>query len=201
MELKAEKTAILFIEYQNEFLSEGGNLNDGVKDFVEESNMIGNSVDLANKAREKGVTIIHAAFVSSTQAGEKIKSTHGTLSEIKAAGFFKEDTWNTDFIDQMKPKPGDIVIEKHRLDTFRHTNLQEILEENGIEVLAVAGLLTQCCVEATIRSAYDRDFEVIGLTDCTATNSKERQRFTVEKIFPTFCKPMTKDQFLACFKN
>ena len=55
MELKAEKTAILFIEYQNEFLSEGGNLNDGIKDFVEESNMIGNSVDLANKAREKGV--------------------------------------------------------------------------------------------------------------------------------------------------
>ena len=48
MNLEAEKTAILL--YQNEFLSEGLNSNDGVKTFVEESNMIENSVDLANKA-------------------------------------------------------------------------------------------------------------------------------------------------------
>ena len=53
MELNAEKTAILFIEYQNEFLSEGGNLYDSVKDFFEESNTIENSVDFANKGIEK----------------------------------------------------------------------------------------------------------------------------------------------------
>ena len=88
--------------------------------------MIENSVDLANKAWEKGVKIIHAAFVA--------------------------------FIDPMKPKPGDIEIQKHRL-MFCHTNLQEILEENGIEVLAVAGKDLQ-------------GFEVIGLIDCTATKKK-----------------------------
>ena len=128
MNLEAEKTAILL--YQNEFLSGGLNSSDGVTTFVEESNMIENSVDLANKAWEKGVKIIHAAFVA--------------------------------FIDPMKPKPGDIEIQKHRLrvaDMFCHTNLQEILEENGIEVLAVAGKDLQ-------------GFEVIGLIDCTATKKK-----------------------------
>ena len=51
MNLEAEKTAILL--YQN-IIPERWNSNDGVKTFNEESNMIENSVDLANKAREKG---------------------------------------------------------------------------------------------------------------------------------------------------
>ena len=60
MNLEAEKTAILL--YQN-IIPERWNSNDGVK-TVEESNMIENSVDLCNKAREKGVKIIHAAPIN-----------------------------------------------------------------------------------------------------------------------------------------
>ena len=52
MNLKAEKTAILFNMYQNEFLSESRNLDDGVKRSVQESNVIEDSVDLANRARD-----------------------------------------------------------------------------------------------------------------------------------------------------
>ena len=159
MNLEAEKTAILL--YQN-LIPEGWNSNDGVKTFVEESKKIEYSVDLENKAREKGVKIIHPAFVA--------------------------------FIDPMKIKSGDIVIQKHRIlvaDMFCRTNLQEILEENGIEVLAVAGKDLQ-------------GFEVVGLIDCTATNSNEIQRFIrwsgENEILTSICKPMTKDQFLDSIK-
>ena len=55
-----EKTACVFIEYQNEFTTEGGKLHDAVKPVMESTNMLTNSVDVASKARTAGVTIIHA---------------------------------------------------------------------------------------------------------------------------------------------
>jgi nicotinamidase-related amidase len=55
---------------------------------------------------------------------------------------------------------------------------------------------TNCCVESTMRSAYERGYDVITLTDCTATLSEEEQRFAVEKNFTMFSRPMTHDAFL-----
>ena len=202
MKHEAKKTAILFIEYQNEFLSEGGNLS---KDIMQKSTVVAKSADLANKAREKGAKIIHVAFLSTadskncTSLCKEIKTKQGPLGSIKAAGYFKED-WNLEFIDAMKPKQGDIVIHKHRLDSFQNTNLKEILDKYAIETLAVAGLLTHACVESTIRSAYDKDYHVVGLVDCTATNIQGYQQH-LENIWPLFCECMTKDQFLNSFKE
>ena len=203
MKLEVEKTAILFIEYQNEFLSDGGKLS---KDIIEKSSLVANSADLANKAREMGVKIIHVAFFSTADSEDckstckEIDTTQGPLGGIKAAGYFKED-WNIKFIDAMKPKAGDIVMHKHRLDTFQNTNLKEILDKNGIQTLAVAGLLTHACVESTIRSAYDKDYQVVGLVDCTATNIKGYKDFVMKNTWPLFCEPMTKDQFLTSMER
>lgn len=55
-----KKTACVFIEYQNEFTTEGGKLHDAVKSVMESTNMLTNSVDVATVARKMGVTIIHA---------------------------------------------------------------------------------------------------------------------------------------------
>ena len=203
MKLEVEKTAILFIEYQNEFLSDGGKLS---KDIIEKSSLVANSADLANKAREMGVKIIHVAFFSTADSEDckstckEIDTTQGPLGGIKAAGYFKED-WNIKFIDAMKPKAGDIVMHKHRLDTFQNTNLKELLDKHGIQTLAVAGLLTHACVESTIRSAYDKDYQVVGLVDCTATNIKGYKDFVMKNTWPLFCEPMTKDQFLTSMER
>ena len=206
MKLEVEKTAILFIEYQNEFLSDGGKLS---KDIIEKSSLVANSADLANKAREMGVKIIHVAFFSTADSEDckstckEIDTTQGPLGGIKAAGYFKED-WNIKFIDAidaMKPKAGDIVMHKHRLDTFQNTNLKELLDKHGIQTLAVAGLLTHACVESTIRSAYDKDYQVVGLVDCTATNIKGYKDFVMKNTWPLFCEPMTKDQFLTSMEH
>jgi nicotinamidase-related amidase len=48
-----------------------------------------------------------------------------------------------------------------------------------------------------MRSAYEHGYDVVTLTDCTATLSEEEQRFAIEKNFPMFSRPMTHDTFLA----
>merc|ERR1711988_437288 len=62
--LDNSKTAILFIEYQNEFTTEGGKLYPAVKDVMESTGMLTKSAALATKARDAGVRIFHAPILS-----------------------------------------------------------------------------------------------------------------------------------------
>ncbi len=65
--------------------------------------------------------------------------------------------WNADFHESMIPQAGDLVVEgKKGLDAFPGTNLESLLKENGIETLALSGFLTNCCVESSMRTAYEK---------------------------------------------
>ena len=60
-------------------------------------------------------------------------------------------------IDATKTEAGDLVVEgKKGLDAFPGTNLESLLKENGIETLALCGFLTNCCVESSMRTAYEK---------------------------------------------
>ena len=115
-----------------------------------------------------------------------------------ASQAFRKGSWGAEIIDEMQPEPADIRIEgKRGLDCFASTNLDFILRARGVETVVLAGFLTNCCVESTMRSAYERAYRVVTLTDCTATLSLEEQRVATEKDFPMFSLPMTHDAFLA----
>ena len=61
-------------------------------------------------------------------------------------------TWNAAICDAMAPKEGDEVVKgKKGLDAFPNTDLEEILVKKGIDTVALAGFLTNCCVESTMR--------------------------------------------------
>ena len=91
----------------------------------------------------------------------------------------------------------DIVVEgKRGLDAFPSTNLDFILRSKGIRTVALGGFLTNCCVESTMRSAYERGFDVVTLKDCTATLSQEAQDMALIHNFGMFSRPMNHDEFL-----
>ena len=81
----------------------------------------------------------------------------GILAGCAAEKLFTEGTWNADFHESMIPQAGDLVVEgKKGLDAFPGTNLESLLKENGIETLALSGFLTNCCVESSMRTAYEK---------------------------------------------
>merc|ERR1712070_957784 len=81
------------------------------------------------------------------------------------------------------------------LDAFPGTDLESQLVSNGIETLVLAGFLTNCCVESTMRTACEKGFNVITLTDCTATTSVEAQRSATEGTYGMFSVPLTAEEF------
>ena len=86
---------------------------------------------------------------------------------------------------------------KRGLDAFASTNLDFVLRSKGIQTIALAGFLTNCCVESTMRSAYERGYEVVTLTDCVAATSAAEHDNAIAYDYPMFSKPMTGDEFTA----
>merc|ERR1719323_1623309 len=101
----------------------------------------------------------------------------------------------------MKPKAGDLVVTgKKGLDAFPNTDLEELLRTNGVETVALGGFLSNCCVESTMRTAYEKGFNVVSLTDCTATTSAEGQKAATEPktgTYTMFSQPMTAAEFIS----
>ena len=190
-----EKTALLFIEYQNEFTTEGGKLHDAVKPCMEETGMLQKSAALMNTARAKGVKIFHAPIMFKEDASDNPNKALGILAGCANDKLFTEGTWNAEFHPSMQPAPGDVVVQgKKGLDAFPGTDLEAQLIANGIETVVMGGFLTNCCVESTMRSAYEKGFNVVTLTDACATTSAEGQAVTGGS-YGMFSTPMTVDEY------
>jgi len=146
-------------------------------------------------ARSMGVKIFHAPISFKPDASDNPNRGLGILAGCAADSLFTENTWASAFDVAMQPAPTDVVIRgKKGLDTFPGTDLEARLKANRIETLALAGFLTNCCVESTMRTAYEKGFNVVTLTDATATTSPEGQAVTAGS-FGMFSKPMTVEEF------
>lgn len=198
MNLDPTTSAILLIEYQNEFASKGGVLHDAVRGVMAETNMLANTVAVVDAARKHGVTIMHAPITFAEGYGELSPRPYGILKGVVDGKAFIKGTWGAAIVDALTPQKGDIVIEgKRGLDTFASTNLDFILRSKGIKTLALGGFLTNCCVESTMRTAYEHGFEVITLVDCVAATSAEEHRNAIKYDFPMFSKPMPSSELLG----
>lgn len=195
--MKAKETAVIMIEFQNEFCKEGGKLYDGVKDEIARQGTIPNAVKLAEGARKRGATVIHAPFVFN----EKYFDEHQMLGIVKAVAdtnAFREGTWGAEIIDELKPNKGDKVVSgKCTLCGFNNTDLEKIVKQANIKNVVIGGFLTNFCVESTARTAYDKGYGVTIVKDATAATSEEDQKYTEEKIFPLLGQTMSVDQFLS----
>jgi len=74
------------------------------------------------------------------------------------------------------------VVDKVRFDAFQWTSLEPLLRGLGVDELAVCGVVTNICVETTIRSAFMRDFSVIMLADCCAAQTRRLHELSVEVL-------------------
>ena len=191
-------TALVLIEFQNEFTSPGGVLHDAVAEVMDSTGMLDNTTALVDKAREAGVTIMHAPITFAPGYGELTRHPYGILKGVVDGNAFVKGTWGAAIVDDLTPAAGDILIEgKRGLDTFASTNLDFILRSKGIDTIILAGFLTNCCVESTMRSGYENGYRVITLTDCTAATSTAEHENAIAFDYPMFSEPVASAEVAA----
>ena len=200
--MRTDTTALVMIEFQNDFVSEGGALHEAVAGSMARTNMLANTLDTVAAMRSAGVQVIHSPIAFVKGYGEINAHPYGILAGVVGATAFVKDEWGARIVDSLAPQANDIVLEgKRGLDAFGSTNLDFILRSKGIGTIALAGFLTNCCVESTMRSAYERGYEVITLTDCVAATSDEEHDNALKFDYPMFSKPMTHLEFIEALKG
>ncbi|WP_251976087.1 cysteine hydrolase [Salinicola avicenniae] len=198
MPVDPSRTALVLIEFQNDFTTEGGVLHDAVETVMTSSDMLANTRRVVAEAREAGVAILHAPIHFAPGYAEITAHPYGILAGVVEGNAFVKGEWGAEICESLAPQPGDIVVEgKRGLDTFASTNLDFMLRSKGIETIALAGFLTNCCVESTMRTGYERGFEVLTLTDCVAATSQAEHDAAIAYDYPMFSKPISAADFLA----
>jgi nicotinamidase-related amidase len=207
MKLPKEKTAIVLIEAQNDFLTPGGTMYQYIADQLKERNVVANLQKLLAGARGK-VKIIYVPFQAFKpgfpelkKGGPGTEGLRGIEMDMKAdwgTGAWLEGTPGPEIIEPLTPKDGDIIVRgKLTLDAFHSTALNYLLRANEIEYVAFTGFHTNWCVESSARSAYDLGYRVLVIGDCTATDTQREQDYAEQVIFPRIGKVLTADEFLA----
>lgn len=85
----------------------------------------------------------------------------GTLDEPETPGWFIHP--------KAAPEPGELILRKCHDDGFEGTELEDVLARKRVTCIAVAGLLSEMCVSATVRGALARGLHVILIRDAHAT--------------------------------
>jgi nicotinamidase-related amidase len=198
MTIDPNTTAVVLIEYQNDFASEGGLLHGAVDEVMGKTGMLANTKRVVEAARAAGVTVMHAPITFAEGYRELSAHPYGILKGVVDGQCFVKDSWGAAIIDELAPQEGDIVIEgKRGLDTFASTNLDFILRSKGIITIVLGGFLTNCCVESTMRTGYEHGYQVLTLTDCMAATSIEQHDNAITHDFPMFSQPTNSDDFIA----
>jgi nicotinamidase-related amidase len=197
MRIDPETTALVLIEYQNDFTSEGGVLHGAVSEVMAKTDMLAHTREVVDAARTAGATVMHAPITFAAGYGEITNHPYGILKGVVDGHAFVKGSWGAAIVDELAPTEGDIVIEgKRGLDTFASTNLDFILRSKGIKTLVLGGFLTNCCVESTMRSGYENGYQVITLSDCLAATTVEEHENALKYDYPMFSKPMTAEEFV-----
>jgi nicotinamidase-related amidase len=192
-----KRAAIVLIEFQFDFCKEGGKLHEACKASMDATGMIQNTAALVAAARAKGVKIIHAPILFSDDYKELGSTSYGILANVKAGGCFLASGPGGEIIPEFAPQREDIVVKgKTGLCAFASTNLDFVLRQNSIETITICGFLTNCCVESTMRTAYEKGYNVVTVTNCCAATSIEQHDAACKFTFPMFSLPMVHTELL-----
>ena len=202
VKIDPEEVALLLIDMQNDALHEKGKFaasGIGVWKFAKEAGTISNTRKIVEIAKENGIPVIYVKIVFRPDYAEMgpVQLSLCTLGKmLKEGEVFKEGTWGAEYVDELKPGAGDYVVVKRRMNAFYNTELETLLRGLGRRTLIICGIITNFCVEATVRGAVDRDFDAIVLSDCTASESREIQEFPMKVIFPMIGAVTTSDELV-----
>ena len=118
-------------------------------------------------ARRRGVPVLF------TRHGHAEPERDGGMLAEWWGDLILEGTPDHELLEGLGRLPDDPVVAKRRYSAFWDTPLQRLLDERGVRDLAVAGVMTNLCVETTAREAFVRDLRVRVLLDASATASEE----------------------------
>lgn len=151
------KRAIIFVDIQNDYFPGGKWTLDGMEAAAD------NAAKLLECARKKGDLVVH------------IRHEFPTAD----APFFCPGSEGAQINKKVKNLDNEIVVLKHHINSYRETELKNILDKHGIEEVVICGAMSHMCIDAVTRASNDFGYKVNVVHDACASRDLEMNNETI----------------------
>jgi ureidoacrylate peracid hydrolase len=196
--LKPSETAVIVVDMQNAYATEGGYVDIAGFDVSGAAAAVAQTKKVLDAARAAGIPVIFFQngwdkdYLEAGTPGSPNWHKSNALKTMRArpelAGtLLAKGTWDYAIVDDLVPQPGDLVIPKTRYSGFFNTNIDSILRSRGIRTLVFVGVATNVCVESSLRDAFHLEYFGVVLKDAThhlgPAFIQEASLYNIEKFF------------------
>ena len=198
--LNPAETAILFVDFQNNFADPDGEHYPAYKKIFDETRMLQNSIDVVKKARTLGIQVI--------QVTEGYTHDYRELDWTNPGGFHRSQilrqAWKTgtkpvELYEPLRPGPDDrdiLLPNRKTVSGFGGNALDYILKSRGIKNVALGGFSTDGCVYGTLIAAFDLGYHVYALQDAMASNNTQLSQLLLRQSYPKYSRVIGYQEFL-----
>jgi len=199
VKVDTKRTAVIVVDMQNAFCNKEGMFDVlwGL-DEVKVGRVIKTSRKVIEAARGAGIKIVYLRMAyrpDLANAGGPESPNYWKEPGLVAmrqhpewrGKFITIGTWDWKIVDELKPEPGDIVVDKNRYSGFSNTELNTVLHTHNIKYLVFLGIATNVCVESTLRDAYFNEYFPILVSDgCGNAGPESTQEATLWNVATVF---------------
>ncbi|MEW6351187.1 MAG: isochorismatase family cysteine hydrolase [Thermodesulfobacteriota bacterium] len=175
MEPENSKSGLILVEFQNQW-TEPGLYHFLIRRQLQSRGVIQKTRRLVKESRDLGIKIVHAPLVIDPQNKRGLLA-HLTFGQVFTLGSRRSEITSGIY------EEGDLVVKgRYAFDAFIGSNLEDLLRNNGMRRVFLAGFTTDQCVAKTLRTALRKGFQAYLISDCTATMSRFLQKKTERKF-------------------
>jgi ureidoacrylate peracid hydrolase len=171
--------ALLVVDLQNGFCRPEGSVPRVGLGLAGVDAAVAHAATAVHAAREAGTPVVftrHLYRPGRADEGPNLRR-DGALAALDGLLL---GTWDAQVVDDLGWTPADLTVDKCRFDAFLWTSLDPLLRGLGVDELAVCGVVTNICVESTVRAAFMRDYRVTLLADACAAATPRLHEAGVE---------------------
>jgi ureidoacrylate peracid hydrolase len=172
--------ALIVVDMQNGFCHPEGSLPRLGLGCAGADEAVRQAAVAVRQARAAGVPVIFTRHQYRPGRGDEGQRLSPVGDDLAAADSLAAGSWDAAVVDELGSGPDDLYIDKVRFDAFLWTSLDPLLRGLGAGDLVVCGVVTNICVESTVRAAFMRDYQVTLLADCCAAKTPRLHEMGVE---------------------
>lgn len=200
LEVDRSHSALIFIEFQNEWLDPGSPLNRLMEDRAQFDAAVDNAKLIIAAARKKGLPIVHAGLSLVNDPGYRLfaggSGKFGLRGAIPRAGTWR-DPQRVAFAEPFAPQPGEFVVAgRSGASVLTNSNLDAYLRNNRIDQLYLLGFALHVCVESTLRQAHDLGYNATIISDAAPAFTAGQRTHVLRDVVHHFGQHVTTAQLL-----
>ena len=189
---------------QNGFVSKGGSydlMGLNVSRYNEVVPILKRLIEFCRKVK---IPIFYSQAVREESGIDLLTRSHRILPKsreerIKRRPICIRGSWDAEIVDELKPSLDDHVVIRRRDSIFQDTEVEVWLRSLGIDSIIFSGIDTSICVESSLRDAFNHGYDILLISDATASNNLDHYNSTLDNIRNYYGLVMNIDELISNF--